>query len=153
MAAKDRIGKAEEAARAAQSNRYLKRLVEDDELRSSLLAAYGSARSAYGRISNGKAPARALLEDRKLQRELKQAAGALREASGSLREPPKRSRRRGGIGRSLLVLTVAGALALGLSESLRSKVLDMLFGAEEEFDYSSTTTPAEPAPAAGVSAS
>jgi hypothetical protein len=28
----------------------------------------------------------------------------------------------------------------------------MLFGAEEEFDYSSTTAPAEPAPA-GVSAS
>ncbi len=152
MAAKDRIGKAEKAARAAQSNRYLQRLVEDDELRSSLLAAYGAARSAYGRMSNGKPPARALFEDRKLQRELKQAADALREASGSLREPPKRSRRRGGVARSLLVLTVAGALALGVSESLRSKVLDMLFGAEEEFDYSSTTTPAEPAPA-GMSAS
>jgi hypothetical protein len=33
-----------------------------------------------------------------------------------------------------------------LSEGLRSKVLDLLFGAEEEFDYSSTTAPAEPAP-------
>ena len=37
-------------------------------------------------------------------------------------------------------------LALALSEGLRSKVLDLLFGAEEEFDYSSTTMPAEPAP-------
>ena len=34
-------------------------------------------------------------------------------------------------------------LAIALSEGLRSKVLDLLFGAEEEFDYSSTTTPAD----------
>jgi hypothetical protein len=153
MAAKDRIGKAGEAARAAQSNPYLQRLIEDDELRSNLLAAYGAARSVYGRMNNGKPASKALFEDRKLQRELKQAAGALREASSSLREPPKRTRhRRGGLGRSLLLLTVGGVLAMALSESLRSKVLDLLFGAEEEFDYSSTTTPAEPAPA-GVPAS
>jgi hypothetical protein len=152
MAAKDRIGKAGQAARAAQGNRYIQRIVEDDELRSSLLAAYGAARSVYGRMSNGKPPARALLEDRKLQRELKQAADALREASNSLREPPKASRRRGGRGRALLLLAVAGVLALGLSEGLRSKVLDIMFGAEEEFDYRSTTTPAEPAPA-GVAGS
>jgi hypothetical protein len=145
MAAKDRISKAGEAARAAQRNRYLQRLLEDEDLRGSLLAAYGAARSAYGRMSNGKPPARALFEDRKLQRELKEAAGALRDASSALREPPKR-RRRGGIGRSLLMLVVAGLLAMALSEGLRSKVLDLLFGAEEEFDYTSTTTPAEPAP-------
>ncbi len=42
------------AARAAQQNRYLQRLVEDEELRANLLAAYGAARSAYGRMSNGK---------------------------------------------------------------------------------------------------
>jgi hypothetical protein len=153
MAAKDRIGKAGQAARAAQGNRYLQRLVEDDDLRSSLLVAYGAARSVYGRMSNGKPPARALLEDRKLQRELKQAADALREASNSLREPPKRSRRRrGGLGRTLVLLSIAGLVAMGMSEGLRSKVLDLLFGAEEEFDYSSTTTPVEPAPA-GVAGS
>ena len=28
-----------------------------------------------------------------------------------------------------------------MSEDLRNKVLDALFGAEEEFDYTSTTTP------------
>jgi hypothetical protein len=146
MAAKDRIGKAGEAARAAQRNQYLQRLVEDEDLRANLLSAYGAARNAYGRMSNGKAPTRALLEDRKLQRELKQAANALRDASSSLREPAKSSRRRGGIGRSLMLLAIAGALAMVLNEGLRSKVLDLLFGAEEEFDYSSSTTPAEPAP-------
>jgi hypothetical protein len=150
MAAKDRINKAGEAARAAQRNRYLQRLVEDEELRGTLLTAYGAARSAYGRMSNGKPAAQALFEDRKLQRELKEAANALRDASSALREPPKR-RRRGGIGRSLLLLAVAGALAIAVNEGLRSKVLDLLFGSEEEFDYSSTTAPAEPAPA-GASA-
>jgi type IV secretory pathway VirB10-like protein len=146
MAAKDRINKASEAARAAQRNRYLQRLLEDDELRGSLITAYGAARSAYGRMTNGKPATQALFEDKKLQRELREAADALREASSSLREPPKR-RRRGGFGRSLLVLAAGGLLAIALSEGLRSKVLDLLFGAEEEFDYSSTTAPAEPAPA------
>ncbi|HEV2980081.1 MAG TPA: hypothetical protein VGX51_01510 [Solirubrobacteraceae bacterium] len=145
MAAKDRIGQAGEAVRAAQRNRYLQRLMQDEELRGTLLTAYGAARNAYGRMTNGKPAAQALFEDRKLQRELKEAANALREASTALRSPPRR-RRRGGMGGTLLVVIVGAALALALNESLRSKVLDLLFGAEEEFDYSSTTAPSEPAP-------
>jgi ferric-dicitrate binding protein FerR (iron transport regulator) len=153
MAAKDSIGKASAAARAAQSNQYIKRILEDEELRGNLLAAYAAARSAYGRIGNGKPPTKALFEDRKLQRELLEAAVALREASNALKEPPRRKRRRGGPGRALLLALVAGALALALSESLRSKVLDLLFGAEEEFDYSSTAMPAQEAPSSvGASA-
>jgi hypothetical protein len=151
MAAKDRIGQAGEAVRAAQRNRYLQRLVQDDELRGTLLTAYGAARNAYGRMTNGKPAAQALFEDRKLQRELKEAANALREASTALRSPPPR-RRRGGIGGTLLIVIVGAALAIALNESLRSKVLDLLFGAEEEFDYSSTTAPSEPAPAGAPAA-
>jgi hypothetical protein len=155
MAAKDRINKAGdkagEAARAAQRSQYLQRLLADEELRGSLVTAYGAARSAYGRMTNGKPATQALFEDKKLQKELKEAAEALRDASGSLREGPKR-RRKGGLGRSLLLLGVAGVLAVALNEGLRSKVLDLLFGAEEEFDYSSTTAPAEPAPAGAPAA-
>jgi hypothetical protein len=151
MAAKDRIGQAGEAVRAAQRNRYLQRLLQDDELRGTLLTAYGAARNAYGRMTNGKPAAQALFEDRKLQRELKEAANALREASSALRSPPPRRRRRGGMGGTLLLVIVGGALAIALNEGLRSKVLDLLFGAEEEFDYSSTTAPSEPAQA-GASA-
>jgi hypothetical protein len=147
MAAMDRIGRAGEAVRAARTNRYVQRLIEDEELQRSLRAAYGAARSAYGRMSNGRPATHALFEDRKLQRDLKVAANALRDASDVLRAPPKRPRRGRALARSLLLLLVAGTLALVLSEGLRSKVLDLLFGAEEEFDYSSTTTPAEPAPA------
>jgi hypothetical protein len=151
MAAKDR---SEKAARAAfeQGDRYVRHLLADEDLRSSLLGAYTAARSAYGRMSNGKGPTQALFEDAKLRQELIDAAGALRNASSTLREPapkPSRRRRRGGR-RTLLLLTVGGALAIVLNSDLRSKVLDLLFGAEEEFDYSSTTAPATPAPA-GVS--
>jgi hypothetical protein len=149
MAAKDSIGKAGEAARKAQRNRYLQRLIEDEDLRGSLLTAYGAARSAYGRMSNGKPASKAIFEDKKLQRELREAANALRDASSSLKESPKR-RRRGGLGRSLMLLMIAGALAMVLSEGVRSKVLDLLFGAEEEFDYSSSTAPAQDAPVAAA---
>ncbi|HEX4837811.1 MAG TPA: hypothetical protein VFV03_04720 [Solirubrobacteraceae bacterium] len=144
MAAKDRIGRASEAVRDSD---YLKRLIEDKQLRENLLAAYGAARSAYGRATNGKPVGKALLEDRKLQRELAEAASALKDASFALRQPPAKAQRKGGLGRALLLVIVGAALALALSESLRSKVLDLLFGAEEEFDYSSTTMPAEDAPA------
>ncbi len=143
MAAKDRIGRATEMARSAN----LKRLMEDEQLRESLLSAYASARSAYGRMSNGKPAGKALLEDRKLQRELAEAASALKEASYAIRQPPAKPKRKGGLGRTIVLLIVGGALALALSEGLRSKVLDLLFGAEEEFDYSSTTMPAQGAPA------
>jgi hypothetical protein len=149
MAAKDRIGKASEALRGSD---YLKRLIEDEQLRESLLAAYGSARSAYGRVSNGKPAGKALLEDRKLQKELAEAASALKEASFAIRQPPAKPKRKGGLGRTLMLLIVGAVLAIALSESLRSKVLDLLFGAEEEFDYSSTTAPAEPAPAGAPAA-
>jgi hypothetical protein len=150
MAAKDRIGKASEALRGSD---YLKRLIEDEQLRETLLAAYGSARSAYGRVSNGKPAGKALLEDRKLQRELAEAANALKEASFAFRQPPAKPKRKGGLGRTLMLLIVGAVLAIALSESLRSKVLDLLFGAEEEFDYSSTTMPAQDVPTpAGSSA-
>ncbi len=122
-------------------------------MRESLLAAYGSARSAYGRVSNGKPAGKALLEDRKLQRELVEAANALKEASFAIRQPPGKPKRKGGLGRTLMLLVVGAVLAIALSESLRSKVLDLLFGAEEEFDYSSTTMPPQGTPAAaGTSA-
>ena len=98
---------------------------------------------AYGRLQQRQGAAKALIDDKKLQKDLKKAADALRDAGDALREGPKKRKRRGGLGRKLLLLAIVGAgLALALSEDLRNKVLDALFGAEEEFDYTSTTTPA-----------
>jgi hypothetical protein len=145
MAAKKMGNKAGDAARQLRGNPYLQRLIENEELRENLRTAYESGRVAYGRLNNGKGPTKALLEDKKLQKEVRNAAQALREAGEAL-QAPRRRRRRGGIGRLLVIAIVGSVLALALSSDLRSKVLDALFGAEEEFDYSSTTAPATPAP-------
>jgi hypothetical protein len=148
--AKSRTAKAGNAARAARENPYVHRMIEDDELRDNVRIAYNAMRGAYGRLSNGKAPTKALMDDKKLHRDLREAASALREAGTALREGPKR-RSGGGLGRKLFVLAVGAGLALALSEGLRNKVLDALFGSEEEFDYTSTTTPAPtPEPAAAT---
>lgn len=129
--------RARDAAQSATSNPYVRRLMDDPELRENIRSAYTSARSAYGRISNGKGPAKALLDDKKVHKDLRNAADALRDASDSLR-----SKRRSRTWPKLLLVGVVGAgLALALSEDLRKAVLDRLFGAEEEFEYTSTTTP------------
>jgi hypothetical protein len=143
MAAKKRAAKAAggayAAGKAARSNPYVQQLFEDDELRENLRTAYQSARKAYARMSNGKGPVKAVTEDKKTQKELRAAAASLRDAAESLRSAPrKRKRRRGG---KLMLLLVGAGLALALSESLRKKVLDGLFGAEEEFEYTSSTSP------------
>jgi hypothetical protein len=126
------------AAQAARSNPYVQRVVEDDELRDNLRTAYDSARKAYERMSNGKGPAKAILDDKKTQKELKEAASSLKEAADSLRGAKKKKR---GKGRTLVLVLITAGVALALSEGLRKKVLDTLFGAEEEFEYTSTTTP------------
>ena len=144
MAAKKKAAKAGAGAvaagRAARGNPYLQRLVEDEELRDNLRTAFESTRKAYTRMANGKGPTKALMDDKKVQRELKEAASNLRDAADSLRGV-KRRRKRGRRGKTLLLLIVGAGAALALSEDLRNKVLDALFGAEEEFEYTSTTTP------------
>jgi hypothetical protein len=122
----------------ARENPYVQRLIEDDELRDSLRDAFEAAKGAYGRATgNGKGPVKAVTSDKKVQKDLREAAESLREASERLRKPPKRKK---GIGRFLLLGLVAGAIALVLSEGARKAVLDTLFGAEEEFEYTSSTS-------------
>jgi hypothetical protein len=143
VAAKKKAAKAGRAAMKARYNPYVQRVVDDEDLRENLWQAYESARHAAGRLSNGKSPTKAIFDDKKLQKDLKQAAESIRDASVALREAPKR-KRRGGVGKLLLLGLVGGAAALALSEGLRKKVLDALFGAEEEFEYTSTTTASAP---------
>jgi hypothetical protein len=133
-----------------KANPYIQRLIEDSDLRDNVRKALDASRSAYERLSNGKAPHRALLEDKKLQADLRQAAEAAQAAANSLTESPKKyqaKRKSRGFGRRLLVLVVGAGAALVASEGLRSKVLDTLFGAEEEFQYTPPAT-TQSAPAA-----
>jgi hypothetical protein len=136
--ARSTSARAQQAARSAGSNPYVRRLIEDPELRNNVREAYEAARHAYQRMSNGKGPVKALTEDKKVQRDLRNAAESLREASDQIRGKKKRRR----WGRVLVIALLGAGLAIALSEDLRKAVLDRLFGAEEEFEYSSTTTPA-----------
>ena len=134
-----RSGKAGDAARTVASNPYVKRLLEDEELRQNIRVAFEAAKDAYARMSNGKGPAKSLLDDKKVHRDLSTAAESFKDAADAIR-----GKRRGGgfgLGKALLVGIVGAALVLILSEDARNAVLDKLFGPEEEFEYTSTTTP------------
>lgn len=140
MATKKKTAKAGKAAKKAGNNPYLRRILNDEELRHTLWSAFDAGRDAYGRLSNGKTATKTLIEDKKLHKDLKEAASALREATETLKEGGrKRKKRKGGLVRKVALLVVAAGLALVLSERLRELVLDALFGSEEEFEYASST--------------
>ena len=142
---KAKAAKAGSASAVAAASPYVQRLIQDENLRGDIKSAFDSARVAYGRINNGKAPTQ-LLDDKKLQKELSNAATSLRSASDALRSGPKKRKRRGGFRRLVFIAIIGGIAAVALSEGVRNKLLDALFGAEEEFDYQSTTAPAPPPP-------
>ena len=144
--ANKKVQKAGKAAQSARSNPYVQRLIDDEDLRQNIVQAFESARDAYSRLNNGKSPAKQVFEDKRLQRHIRETAGNVRDASVALYEAPKKQRRGFGVGRVLVLGVVGGAVALALSEGLRKKVLDALFGAEEEFEYTSTTSSSSCAP-------
>jgi hypothetical protein len=152
--ANKKVQKAGKAAQQARSNPYVQRLIEDEDLRQNIVQAFESARDAYARLSNGKSPTNQIFDDKKLQKHIKVAAGNVRDAGVALHEAPRKRKRGGGGFKKLLFLGVVGTgVALALSEGLRKKALDALFGAEEEFEYTSTTSsPATTSPPAGTTA-
>ena len=129
-------GKAADAYSAARSHPYVQRLIEDEQLRNNLRDAYGAARHAYDRITKNGKPAQRLMDDKKVQRDIRSAADSLREASDQLRG---RRKRKGRLGRLILLGAIGAGITLAVSESARKAVMDSLFGAEEEFEYTSTT--------------
>jgi hypothetical protein len=131
----------------AKSNPYIQRLIDDPKLRKQVKTAISSSKSAYGRFSNGTVHPQALLEDRKLHSDLGRALGAAREVTITMTQAGKKRRKRLTFGRKVMIALVGGAVALAASESLRSKVLDLLFGAEEEFQYTPpASTPSSSTP-------
>ena len=138
--------RARNAARSAGSNPYLRRVVEDEDLRASVVTAFDAAKDAYERLSSNGSVIDTAIDDKKLHSDLKTAAENLREASQRLRGEEEKKRR---FGRLLVIAIAAAVLAILVSEDLRKSILDALFGAEEEFEYTSTTT--APAPATTTS--
>ncbi len=127
---------AADVANMAKSNPYLARLIEDARLRNNVRQAVDSSRRVYDRLSNGKTSPQQLLKDKKVQSDVRKALEGIRDATIILTEAPKKRARKGlTFGKTMLVAGIGGGAALVGSEKLRSKVLDVLFGAEEEFEY------------------
>lgn len=136
---KTKANQAADLYSTARENPYVQRLIEDEELRDSLRDAFEAAKGAYGRATgNGKGAVKAVSSDKKVQKDLRTAAESLREASERLKAPKKRKKSR--LGRLVLFGLIGGAIALIVSEDARKTLLDALFGAEEEFEYTSTTS-------------
>jgi hypothetical protein len=136
---KTKANQAADLYSTARENPYVQRLIEDEKLRENLRDAFEAARGAYSRATgNGKGAVKAVTSDKKVQKDLRSAAESLREVSEQLKAPRKRKRSR--LGRLILFGLVAGIIALVVSEDARKTVLDALFGAEEEFEYTSTTS-------------
>jgi len=135
---KTRSSQAADLYSTARDNPYVQRLIEDEELRDSIKKAFQAARGAYGRATSNGSAVKAVTSDKKVQRDLRVAAESLRDASEALRAPKKRKKSK--LGRLVLLALVGAGLALIFSEDARKTVLDALFGAEEEFEYTSTTS-------------
>ncbi len=146
---------------AEEATSYLKRLIDEAQLREAVENLINEGQS---RVEDLELQARGRKAKKEAQKQLKlaseKAAEAQKKASKkAIKQQEKLARKSAGLaaegrvlakqkspglkGRiALLGIGVIGALTV--SETLRSKVLDLLFGAEEEFQY----TPPEP-PATG----
>jgi hypothetical protein len=134
---KTKTDRASDIYETARENPYVQRLIEDEDLREDLRDAFERAKTAFDRATgNGKGPVKAVASDKKVQKELKKATESLKDANDRLQKPKKK----GKLGKLLLVAVVGGIVALAVSEGARKAVLDALFGAEEEFEYTSTTS-------------
>ena len=126
---------ATDIADIVQSNPYVQSVINDAKLRKNVSTAMRSGKRAYGRVADGKSPI-SLLEDKKLHAEMGRALGAARDATITLvRIQGRKTRRRLSPGRVVVLVTAGGAIIIAVNEKARSKVLDVLFGAEEEFQY------------------
>ncbi len=142
-----------------KDNPYLHRVIEDGQLRDNVANVIESGRGAYDRLGANGALHKTVLEDSRLHDAVQSAAGSVRDIALALNEvdakhgrafpAPKRKHRM----LKLLLIVATIGLVLALSESLRNKLLDLLFGSEEEFQYTppAPQAPSEP-PASPVSA-
>ena len=126
---------ATDVANIAKSNPYIQQILNDAKLRKSVQTAVTSYKKAYGRVANGKVNPQKLLEDKKLHADVARGLGASRDAAiivVNVSRKPRRGRKRTS---KVMIVVIGGGVALAASEKLRSKLLDLLFGAEEEFQY------------------
>jgi len=126
-----------EAGKNAKDNEYIQRIVHDEELRENAIEALQSARKVFDRASSKGWDKNKLAKDKKLRKDLQEAIEGIRQTREDLLAPKKK---RHPIRKLIMIAIIGAAIALVVSPDARKAVLDALFGAEEEFEYKSTTT-------------
>lgn len=155
---------------AEEATSYLKRLIDEAPLREALAKLIDEGQS---RVEDLDLPAKGRQAKREAQKQLKlaqkKAVGTQKKASKkATKQQEKLARKSAGLAAEgrvlakqkspglkgrLALLLVAAVGALTVSETLRSKLLDLMFGAEEEFQYTPPEPPADgdaPAPLSAV---
>lgn len=127
------------AADQAKENPYLNKIIEDKELRDNAVAALQSVKSAFDQAkATGFDNPAELVQDKKIKKDLKKAAETLKTTSDDIQSAGKKKRHP--LRKVIALAVIGGIVAIVVSEDARKAVLDTLFGAEEEFEYTSTTS-------------
>ena len=150
---------------AAEAGSLLKRLIDEAQLREAVARLIDEGQAAAEQL-----PARGRKARKQAKKEAQKQLKAARKAASKqqkklLRKASKQQKklaRKGaglaaegavaikqnkpGLGGRLVLVVAAAVGALAVSEKLRSKLLDMLFGAEEEFQYTPPEPPAADTP-------
>lgn len=131
--------KVSEAAAQAKENPYVHKIIEDKELRENAVAALQSIKSAFEEAKGVDKPAD-LVSDKKVQKQVKKAADQVKSAADDLAAAGKPKKKRHPVRKLLFIATIGAIVAVVVSEDARKAVLDGLFGAEEEFEYTTNAT-------------
>lgn len=123
----------------AKENPYIHKIIEDKELRENAVAALQSVKSAFDKAKEtGFDNPAEIVQDKKIKKQLKDAAETLKETSDEIASAGKKKRHP--LRKLFAIAVIGGIVAIVVSEDARKAVLDTLFGAEEEFEYTSTTS-------------
>lgn len=123
---------------ASTKTKQIKKILTDAELREHALSALHSVQSA---VEEAKPTEKKI--SKKAQKQMKRSAKRDQETQAVVPapepEPAKQEKKRHPVRKLLFVATLGAIVALVVSEDARKAVLDGLFGAEEEFQYTSKT--------------
>jgi|SRR4249920_3343053 len=126
--------------RVADVTPYVKRALQDEELRESLRSAYATARGVYDELIGGRsmsAVATRVASDKEIQDQLRSAIEDLRSAAERIqtKEPPRKN-----FNASILVIGIALGILFNpvTGPETRRWLKDRIFGEDEEFGYGGT---------------
>jgi len=117
---------------------YVKRAIQDEELRESLKSAYATARSVYGELLGGRtvtAAATRVASDQDIQEQLRSAIEDLRSAADRIKAPQEEAKK--GFNASLLLVGITLGILFNpvTGPDTRRWLKERIFGSDEEFGY------------------